>query len=149
MQTQIEYYFGLDNLIKDLFLRQIMSHEGWVPIDLVAGFKWIQLLTPDVSVVKDAINNSSMFEVNPPSINFRLSTDWKKWLSLLASAKNNPLSASASVFVFSTMVDSGQPSTVSEVLDATHVLDASEEIAYKWNVTNVNCVIVATSAPRA
>ncbi|CAA6656002.1 unnamed protein product [Spirodela intermedia] len=36
---QIEYYFSPENLCRDVFLRQNMDEEGWVPVSLVAGFR--------------------------------------------------------------------------------------------------------------
>ncbi|ONM29932.1 La-related protein 1C [Zea mays] len=36
---QIEYYFSDDNLCKDLYLRQHMDGQGWVPLPLIAGFR--------------------------------------------------------------------------------------------------------------
>lgn len=38
VQQQIEYYFGVDNLCKDMYLRKHMSEEGWVPLSLIANF---------------------------------------------------------------------------------------------------------------
>ncbi|MCL7031306.1 hypothetical protein MKW94_015343 [Papaver nudicaule] len=35
---QIEYYFSSVNLCKDIFLRQKMDEQGWVPVSLIAGF---------------------------------------------------------------------------------------------------------------
>ncbi|EYU18076.1 hypothetical protein MIMGU_mgv1a019939mg, partial [Erythranthe guttata] len=44
---QIEYYFSNDNLVKDIFLRQNMDAEGWVPIKLIAGFRKVSLRTDE------------------------------------------------------------------------------------------------------
>nr|GMD53397.1 la-related protein 1C-like [Ipomoea batatas] len=37
--NQIDYYFSNENLIKDMYLRENMDDQGWVPIKLIAGFK--------------------------------------------------------------------------------------------------------------
>ncbi|RWW07611.1 hypothetical protein BHE74_00037627 [Ensete ventricosum] len=39
---QIDYYFSSDNLCKDVFLRQKMDEQGWVPISLIAGFNRVR-----------------------------------------------------------------------------------------------------------
>ncbi|URD91468.1 LA [Musa troglodytarum] len=36
--NQIDYYFSSNNLCKDVYLRQNMDEQGWVPISLIAGF---------------------------------------------------------------------------------------------------------------
>ncbi|KAL2966335.1 hypothetical protein AAZX31_16G110400 [Glycine max] len=37
--NQIDYYFSNENLVKDTYLRRNMDDQGWVPINLIAGFK--------------------------------------------------------------------------------------------------------------
>ena len=46
-----EYYFSLDNLERDFFLRRKMDQEGFLPIGLVASFHRVQALTTDVNVI--------------------------------------------------------------------------------------------------
>ncbi|KIW44315.1 uncharacterized protein PV06_05333 [Exophiala oligosperma] len=47
VMTQIEYYFSIDNLCKDLFLRKHMDGQGYVPLRVIANFKRIKTLTED------------------------------------------------------------------------------------------------------
>ncbi|EXJ58942.1 hypothetical protein A1O7_06373 [Cladophialophora yegresii CBS 114405] len=47
VMTQIEYYFSIDNLCKDLFLRKHMDGQGYVPLSVIANFKRIKTLTQD------------------------------------------------------------------------------------------------------
>ncbi|KIW67537.1 hypothetical protein PV04_06781 [Phialophora macrospora] len=47
VMTQIEYYFSIDNLCKDLFLRKHMDGQGYVPLSVIANFKRIKTLTED------------------------------------------------------------------------------------------------------
>uniref|UniRef100_A0A2P2JKF9 HTH La-type RNA-binding domain-containing protein n=1 Tax=Rhizophora mucronata TaxID=61149 RepID=A0A2P2JKF9_RHIMU len=42
--SQIDYYFSNENLIKDIFLRQNMDDQGWVPVQLIATFKKVSYL---------------------------------------------------------------------------------------------------------
>ena len=34
MRLQIEYYFSVDNLVKDVFLRSKMDDHGWIAISV-------------------------------------------------------------------------------------------------------------------
>ena len=47
VMTQVEYYFSIDNLCKDLYLRKNMDSQGWVPLTIIANFKRIRTLTDD------------------------------------------------------------------------------------------------------
>lgn len=44
LTQQIDYYFSLDNLIRDVFLRKNMGTEGWVELDLILNFKRIKII---------------------------------------------------------------------------------------------------------
>lgn len=48
-----EYYFSLDNLERDFFLRRKMDQEGFLPIGLIASFHRVQALTTDVNIILD------------------------------------------------------------------------------------------------
>lgn len=41
---QIDYYFSLENLIKDLYLRKNMDNEGWVNLKLILDFKRVKII---------------------------------------------------------------------------------------------------------
>ncbi|KAJ8764308.1 hypothetical protein K2173_006048 [Erythroxylum novogranatense] len=75
---QIDYYFSNENLIKDTFLRQNMDDQGWVDVKLVAGFKKVSQLTPNVPIILDAMRNSSLVEVQGNKIRRR--NDWQRWI---------------------------------------------------------------------
>ncbi|EXJ85990.1 hypothetical protein A1O1_06359 [Capronia coronata CBS 617.96] len=47
VMTQVEYYFSIDNLCKDLFLRKHMDGQGYVPLSVIANFQRIKTLTED------------------------------------------------------------------------------------------------------
>ncbi len=47
VMTQIEYYFSIDNLCKDLYLRKNMDSQGFVPLSVIANFKRIKTLTDE------------------------------------------------------------------------------------------------------
>ncbi|KAK4430345.1 La-related protein 1C [Sesamum alatum] len=76
--NQIDYYFSNENLVKDTFLRQKMDGEGWVSIKLIAGFKKVMQLTDNIQLILDAIQASSVVEVQGDKV--RRKNDWTKWI---------------------------------------------------------------------
>mmetsp|Transcript_72548 Transcript_72548/g.210048 ORF Transcript_72548/g.210048 Transcript_72548/m.210048 type:complete len:495 (+) Transcript_72548:96-1580(+) len=79
VQQQLEYYFGQDNLIRDVFLRTRMNQDGWVAVALLAGFRRIQYLTSDMSIMLEAITASSKLELDSEGAHVRLRTGWQEW----------------------------------------------------------------------
>lgn len=63
LRTQIEYYFSEENLQRDFFLRRKMDKDGFLPISLIASFHRVQALTQDVTLVVDALVNSTTVEM--------------------------------------------------------------------------------------
>lgn len=55
LTQQIDYYFSLENLIRDVFLRKSMGTEGWVELDLILNFKRVKII---VNGIKNAIEES-------------------------------------------------------------------------------------------
>lgn len=76
--TQIDYYFSNENLVKDTFLRQNMDDQGWVPIRLIAGFNKVSLLTDNIHLILDALQSSTVVEVQGDRIRKR--NDWIRWI---------------------------------------------------------------------
>uniref|UniRef100_A0A8D0D623 La ribonucleoprotein 1, translational regulator n=1 Tax=Sander lucioperca TaxID=283035 RepID=A0A8D0D623_SANLU len=77
IKRQIEYYFSLDNLERDFFLRRKMDQEGFLPIALVASFHRVQALTTDVNIIMEALKDSKEVEVIDMKI--RRKVDPEKW----------------------------------------------------------------------
>ncbi|KAF2029418.1 hypothetical protein EK21DRAFT_67678 [Setomelanomma holmii] len=50
--TQVEYYFSLDNLLKDLYLRRHMDSQGFVALEFIAAFNRIKSLSTDIELIK-------------------------------------------------------------------------------------------------
>ncbi|MBA0850592.1 hypothetical protein Goshw_002234 [Gossypium schwendimanii] len=76
--NQIDYYFSNENLIKDTYLRQNMDDQGWVPIKLIAGFKKVSLLTDNIQLITDALQSSTVVEVQGDKVRKRI--DWMRWI---------------------------------------------------------------------
>eukprot|EP01114_Cavostelium_apophysatum_P017765 TRINITY_DN5353_c0_g1_i2.p1 TRINITY_DN5353_c0_g1~~TRINITY_DN5353_c0_g1_i2.p1 ORF type:complete len:904 (-),score=234.82 TRINITY_DN5353_c0_g1_i2:344-3055(-) len=75
---QIEYYFSVDNLCKDLFLRQQMNEEGWVPLTLVMNFNRVRTLGADYETTLDVLATSKIIELKNDYV--RKAGDWNTWL---------------------------------------------------------------------
>ncbi|XP_020260723.1 la-related protein 1C isoform X2 [Asparagus officinalis] len=83
---QIDYYFSSENLCKDVYLRQNMDDEGWVPISLIAGFNKVKQLTNNIQYILDTVRLSTLVEVHDDKIRRR--TDWKNWLLVPPSSSH-------------------------------------------------------------
>lgn len=57
-----EYYFSVDNLCKDLFLRGQMDSQGFVFLSVLAGFNRIKMLTQEVELIRYVCINSQHIE---------------------------------------------------------------------------------------
>ncbi|KAK8694536.1 hypothetical protein V6N13_072085 [Hibiscus sabdariffa] len=76
--NQIDYYFSNENLIKDIYLRQNMDDQGWVPLKLIASFRKVSLLTDNIQLIRDVLQSSTVVEVQGEKVRKRI--DWMKWI---------------------------------------------------------------------
>nr|XP_019008524.1 uncharacterized protein I206_07084 [Kwoniella pini CBS 10737]OCF47305.1 hypothetical protein I206_07084 [Kwoniella pini CBS 10737] len=86
---QIEYYFSMQNLAMDFFLRQQMDSEGWIDIAMIASFNRVKSLTPDISIVKECMVMSSLLEVREESVRLA-GQDTSRWVLPDAKASKFP-----------------------------------------------------------
>ncbi|KAF8979349.1 La ribonucleoprotein domain member 1B [Entomortierella lignicola] len=75
---QMEYYFSIENLCKDVYMRKQMDSEGYVPLSFVANFNRVKSLTTDLSLIKEALKSSKEIELNGDKIRRR--GDWATWV---------------------------------------------------------------------
>ncbi|CAG8505928.1 5957_t:CDS:2 [Ambispora leptoticha] len=75
---QVEYYFSVENLCKDIYLRSNMDTYGFVDISLLANFNRVKLLTLDEKLVREALLNSYVIEVSNDKARKR--DGWEMWL---------------------------------------------------------------------
>jgi la-related protein 1 len=47
--AQIEYYFSVENLCRDIYLRSQMDEEGYVPVEIIAAFNRVRAWTTDLA----------------------------------------------------------------------------------------------------
>ncbi|EQK98878.1 La domain family [Ophiocordyceps sinensis CO18] len=59
LKNQIEYYFSIENLCKDMYLRRRMDSQGFVNLHFVAAFKRIRELTADMGMIRAVCESSS------------------------------------------------------------------------------------------
>ncbi|KAJ5610875.1 Winged helix-turn-helix transcription repressor DNA-binding [Penicillium lagena] len=52
LSMQLEYYFSVDNMCKDMFLRRHMDGQGFVPLGVIASFKRVKSLTEDFELLR-------------------------------------------------------------------------------------------------
>ncbi|KAK5123173.1 hypothetical protein LTR85_003371 [Meristemomyces frigidus] len=63
VSMQMEYYFSLDNLLKDMFLRKHMDSQGFVFLDVIGSFNRIKQLTQDKELLKAVCIASETIEI--------------------------------------------------------------------------------------
>ncbi|KAF9184131.1 La ribonucleoprotein domain member 1B [Haplosporangium sp. Z 11] len=96
---QMEYYFSVENLCKDVYMRTQMDSEGYVPLSLIANFNRVKNLTTDHALIKDTIKDSKVIELNGDNI--RKKSDWATWIFPKDDGAI-PFQAARSSFVFPT-----------------------------------------------
>ncbi|RKF71623.1 putative la domain containing protein [Golovinomyces cichoracearum] len=80
---QLEYYFSIDNLCKDVYLRKHMDSQGFVFLSFIAGFKRIQALTQDFELIRFSCQESEVIELvrGEDGIDrLRRKDGWEKWV---------------------------------------------------------------------
>jgi la-related protein 1 len=81
---QMEYYFSIDNLLKDTYLRKHMDSQGFVLLTFIAEFKRLKIISRgDLELIKYVCQQS-------PNIEHRIGADgvdrlraakgWKQWV---------------------------------------------------------------------
>lgn len=93
---QLEYYFSVENLIKDIFLRKHMDSKGFVFLSVIAEFNRIKHLTKDLDLIKSVCYHSPEIEWRVGADGkdrLRRKTDWERWVLNMAerdpSAQND------------------------------------------------------------
>ena len=80
---QLEYYFSIDNLCKDVYLRKHMDSQGFVFLSFIAGFKRIQALTQDFELLRFACQESGSIDIirGEDGIDrLRREEGWEQWI---------------------------------------------------------------------
>ncbi|KAJ2899029.1 hypothetical protein GGI21_001237 [Coemansia aciculifera] len=80
VRAQVEYYFSVENLCKDIFFRTQMDPEGFVPLTLISGFNRLKTVTTDTELIRGALVESERVELSESRDRVRKRGDWATWL---------------------------------------------------------------------
>lgn len=98
LRRQVEYYFSAENLQADIYLRQQMSKDGYVPLSLIASFNRVQSLCNDLQIISDAVKDSLIVELNEKGF-VRCRTEPQRW-PLIIDVSNHLTALNPDVPVF-------------------------------------------------
>ncbi|CRG85175.1 putative HTH La-type RNA-binding protein C1527,03 [Talaromyces islandicus] len=83
IQLQLEYYFSVDNLCKDLYLRKHMDSQGFVRLAFIASFKRIKNLTEDYELLRHSsrqLKNADYQFSEDGQDRLRPRDKWEQWV---------------------------------------------------------------------
>ena len=83
VQTQIEYYFSVDNLCKDRWLRRNMDSQGYVLLPVITNFRRMKEMTTDYDMIRAACEESREVELvfsDDGLDRVRRATGWESWV---------------------------------------------------------------------
>ncbi|UKZ52185.1 hypothetical protein TrVGV298_005960 [Trichoderma virens] len=63
LKSQVEYYFSIENLCKDVYLRARMDSQGFVPLHFIASFKRVRELSADIAMVRAVCEMSTELDL--------------------------------------------------------------------------------------
>lgn len=73
LRKQIEFYFSVDNLCKDLYLRKHMMDGGWTPLELISKFPKVRAYgAPGPEQLAKALATSSKLELDDDKQHIRI-----------------------------------------------------------------------------
>lgn len=134
--SQIEYYFSDANLVKDDFLRTQMDEEGWVPMQLIAKFPRVKLMTDKVQsdtvqFILYCLRASTFLEVQDEKVRRR--DGWKKWTrtsgQLAADSGSSTPVASTDGGLTASLQNVSENESATNISIATEVTNAQLEVA--------------------
>ena len=82
IRSQLEYYFSVENLCRDIYLRLNMNAEGWIDLSFIASFNRVKILSTDMNFLADVIANEcqGVIEFNAATFQLRKREDWSVWV---------------------------------------------------------------------
>ncbi|ORY66477.1 uncharacterized protein BCR38DRAFT_484099 [Pseudomassariella vexata] len=84
VKGQLEFYFSVDNLCKDTFLRRHMDSQGFVFIEVIAGFRRMQNMTTNIDVIRVACEDNPEVEIvigaDDNRTRLRRRHGWEAWV---------------------------------------------------------------------
>lgn len=92
LKSQVQYYFSLENLCKDMFLRKHMDSQGFVFLEVISNFKRIQDLTSDMDMIRGACVEAETVDLvvgQDGRERLRSHQGWEQWI-LPKSERHEP-----------------------------------------------------------
>jgi hypothetical protein len=80
LRAQIEHYFSKQNLVRDIFLRQRMDREGYIPCEMLFGFPRVRSMCFSIEFMLAAVADSDVLDVDTKNEKVRAKGSWKTWL---------------------------------------------------------------------
>ncbi|EGW29872.1 uncharacterized protein SPAPADRAFT_57384 [Spathaspora passalidarum NRRL Y-27907] len=95
---QLDYYFSLENLIRDVYLRKNMDGEGWVSLSLILEFKRVKIIINSIqnevegdvdAIILDAVKQCNNLEIKYSGeessakledVQLRVKENYEQWL---------------------------------------------------------------------
>lgn len=99
---QIEYYFSVENLCRDIYLRSKMDERGFVPVSVIANFNRVRMITQNPFLIIEALRMSNVVEGQGDKV--RKKGDWANWLlpaSLQSAGFSSPVGEGDQINKFS------------------------------------------------
>ncbi|OLY85288.1 La-related protein 1B [Smittium mucronatum] len=90
IRKQIEYYFSIENLLKDLFFRDKMDEFGYVSLDIIANFNRIKSISSDINFISSALEDSKVVSLDDSKTKVRKLDDWDKFLPPVPISQADP-----------------------------------------------------------
>jgi len=79
ISNQVSYYFSIENLLKDFYLRKQMNSKGFVPLKKLIEFNRLKVLTGgDIQLLYSSLTHLSQLEVVNDKI--RVRDNWSNWV---------------------------------------------------------------------
>ncbi|KKZ57977.1 hypothetical protein EMCG_05529 [[Emmonsia] crescens] len=120
ISMQLEYYFSVDNLCKDLFLRKHMDSQGFVLLSFIAGFKRIKSLTEDMDLLRLVCRQLKGVEYRPAedgTDRLRKREKWEQWILAMESRDTSAQNEGPPPLSLSSPAHDG----ISDGLNSTHL----------------------------
>ncbi|CAH6722061.1 hypothetical protein CLIB1444_08S00958 [[Candida] jaroonii] len=95
LTQQLDYYFSLENLIKDIYLRKNFDNEGWINLSTILNFKRVQIIINNIkslnlnkdldTLIINSLNGCSNIEIENNdnelnTIKLRVKENYKQWI---------------------------------------------------------------------
>lgn len=87
VNKQILFYFSANNLLRDIYLRSLMSKDGYLSISIFSEFPRIKTLLPKLALVEQRtkvlknafrLSEPDIFEISGSRV--RLRDSWQRWI---------------------------------------------------------------------